>query len=165
LQGKEYTATRTVKAVLKNITFGGKKTNPVWTCFEDLRIRGLSGVRCRYCLWITNDRSPTTLKFHLKRKHDTGLGGIWSNVEEKIYLSPSNISFPRMKLKPEDHALSHTPSIFMSASFSIYNDIFQNSLFTHPPIYKSSLSTHPSYIFITLFPRNEIFSSPIPLFL
>lgn len=29
LQGKEYTATRTVKAVLKNITFGGKKTNPV----------------------------------------------------------------------------------------------------------------------------------------
>ncbi|VDM21884.1 unnamed protein product [Wuchereria bancrofti] len=45
---------------------------------------GLSGVRCRYCEWITNDRSPTTLKFHLKRKHDTGLGGIWNIVEERI---------------------------------------------------------------------------------
>lgn len=95
----------------------------MWTCFEDLRIRGLSGVRCRYCLWITNDRSPTTLKFHLKRKHDTGLGGIWSNVEEKIYLSPSNIrlarvknvSFPRfklgMKLKPEDQLLHESVAV------------------------------------------------------
>lgn len=50
----------------------------------DLKTKGLSGVRCRYCEWITNDRSPTTLKFHLKRKHDTGLGGIWNIVEERI---------------------------------------------------------------------------------
>ncbi|VDN91373.1 unnamed protein product [Brugia pahangi] len=63
---------------------GRKKTNPVWNFFVDLKTKGLSGVRCRYCEWITNDRSPTTLKFHLKRKHDTGLGGIWNIVEERI---------------------------------------------------------------------------------
>ncbi|VDN05658.1 unnamed protein product [Thelazia callipaeda] len=63
---------------------GRKKTNPVWNFFVDLKTKGLSGVRCRYCDWITNDRSPTTLKFHLKRKHDTGLGGIWNIVEERI---------------------------------------------------------------------------------
>ncbi|KHN81709.1 hypothetical protein Tcan_07191 [Toxocara canis] len=65
---------------------GRKKTNPVWDFFTDLKPRGLPGVRCRYCDWITNDRSPTTLKFHLKRKHDTGPGGIWSIVEERIVL-------------------------------------------------------------------------------
>uniref|UniRef100_A0A8R1XYN5 BED-type domain-containing protein n=1 Tax=Onchocerca volvulus TaxID=6282 RepID=A0A8R1XYN5_ONCVO len=63
---------------------GRKKTNPVWNFFVDLKTKGLSGVRCRYCEWITNDRSPTTLKFHLKRKHDTGIGGIWNIVEERI---------------------------------------------------------------------------------
>ncbi|EJD75098.1 hypothetical protein LOAG_17692 [Loa loa] len=63
---------------------GRKKTNPVWNYFVDLKTKGLSGVRCRYCEWITNDRSPTTLKFHLKRKHDTGLGGVWNIVEERI---------------------------------------------------------------------------------
>ncbi|OZC09430.1 BED zinc finger [Onchocerca flexuosa] len=56
----------------------------VWNFFVDLKTKGLSGVRCRYCEWITNDRSPTTLKFHLKRKHDTGIGGIWNIVEERI---------------------------------------------------------------------------------
>lgn len=50
----------------------------------DLKTKSLSGVRCRYCEWITNDRSPTTLKFHLKRKHDTGFGGVWNIVEERI---------------------------------------------------------------------------------
>uniref|UniRef100_A0A9J2Q9R7 BED-type domain-containing protein n=1 Tax=Ascaris lumbricoides TaxID=6252 RepID=A0A9J2Q9R7_ASCLU len=65
---------------------GRKKTNPVWDFFTDLKSRGLPGVRCRYCDWITNDRSPTTLKFHLKRKHDTGPGGIWAIVEERIIL-------------------------------------------------------------------------------
>ncbi|VDN20226.1 unnamed protein product [Gongylonema pulchrum] len=70
---------------------GRKKTNPVWNFFVDLKTKGLSGVRCRYCDWITNDRSPTTLKFHLKRKHDTGLGGIWNIVEERIGINqPQN---------------------------------------------------------------------------
>lgn len=65
----------------------------VWNFFVDLKIKALSGVRCRYCEWITNDRSPTTLKFHLKRKHDTGLGGIWNIVEERIGISaPHNRS-------------------------------------------------------------------------
>lgn len=63
----------------------------VWNYFVDLKTKGLSGVRCRYCEWITNDRSPTTLKFHLKRKHDTGLGGIWNIVEERIGINqPQN---------------------------------------------------------------------------
>ncbi|MFH4984747.1 hypothetical protein AB6A40_011456 [Gnathostoma spinigerum] len=65
---------------------GRKKTNPVWDFFTDLKNKGLPGVRCRYCEWITNDRSPTTLKFHLKRRHDTGPGGIWAIVEERINL-------------------------------------------------------------------------------
>ncbi|CAJ0577230.1 unnamed protein product, partial [Mesorhabditis spiculigera] len=53
---------------------GRKKSNPVWEFFTDLRVHGLAGVRCRFCHWVTNDRSPTTMKFHLKRKHDTGPG-------------------------------------------------------------------------------------------
>uniref|UniRef100_A0A1I7XK50 BED-type domain-containing protein n=1 Tax=Heterorhabditis bacteriophora TaxID=37862 RepID=A0A1I7XK50_HETBA len=56
----------------------------VWEFFTDLRGHGLAGVRCRFCHWVTNDRSPTTMKFHLKRKHDTGPGGLWAICEEKI---------------------------------------------------------------------------------
>uniref|UniRef100_A0A158P5S6 BED-type domain-containing protein n=1 Tax=Angiostrongylus cantonensis TaxID=6313 RepID=A0A158P5S6_ANGCA len=56
----------------------------VWEFFTDLRSHGLAGVRCRFCHWVTNDRSPTTMKFHLKRKHDTGPGGLWAICEEKI---------------------------------------------------------------------------------
>ncbi|KAE9417182.1 hypothetical protein Angca_000985 [Angiostrongylus cantonensis] len=63
---------------------GRKKSNPVWEFFTDLRSHGLAGVRCRFCHWVTNDRSPTTMKFHLKRKHDTGPGGLWAICEEKI---------------------------------------------------------------------------------
>ncbi|GMS80160.1 hypothetical protein PENTCL1PPCAC_2335 [Pristionchus entomophagus] len=63
---------------------GRKKSNPVWEFFTDLRAYGLAGVRCRFCHWLTNDRSPTTMKFHLKRKHDTGPGGLWAICEEKI---------------------------------------------------------------------------------
>ncbi|KAJ1346898.1 hypothetical protein KIN20_001826 [Parelaphostrongylus tenuis] len=63
---------------------GRKKSNPVWEFFTDLRGHGLAGVRCRFCHWVTNDRSPTTMKFHLKRKHDTGPGGLWAICEEKI---------------------------------------------------------------------------------
>ncbi|EGT39327.1 hypothetical protein CAEBREN_31223, partial [Caenorhabditis brenneri] len=76
---------------------GRKKSNPVWEFFTDLRTHGLAGVRCRFCHWVTNDRSPTTMKFHLKRKHDTGPGGLWAICEEKINSqAPANYA-PRMK--------------------------------------------------------------------
>ncbi|PIC23498.1 hypothetical protein B9Z55_017182 [Caenorhabditis nigoni] len=81
---------------------GRKKSNPVWEFFTDLRTHGLAGVRCRFCHWVTNDRSPTTMKFHLKRKHDTGPGGLWAICEEKINSqAPANYA-PRMKKQPED---------------------------------------------------------------
>ncbi|CAI4225053.1 unnamed protein product [Auanema sp. JU1783] len=76
---------------------GRKKSNPVWEFFTDLRGHGLAGVRCRFCHWVTNDRSPTTMKFHLKRKHDTGPGGLWAICEEKINSqAPANYA-PRTK--------------------------------------------------------------------
>uniref|UniRef100_A0A8R1DYB4 BED-type domain-containing protein n=1 Tax=Caenorhabditis japonica TaxID=281687 RepID=A0A8R1DYB4_CAEJA len=81
---------------------GRKKSNPVWEFFTDLRTHGLAGVRCRFCHWVTNDRSPTTMKFHLKRKHDTGPGGLWAICEEKINSqAPANYA-PRVKKQPED---------------------------------------------------------------
>ncbi|CAD6186722.1 unnamed protein product [Caenorhabditis auriculariae] len=84
---------------------GRKKSNPVWDFFTDLRTHGLAGVRCRFCHWVTNDRSPTTMKFHLKRKHDTGPGGLWAICEEKINSqAPANYA-PRTKkmgLQSED---------------------------------------------------------------
>ncbi|EFO99999.1 hypothetical protein CRE_18887 [Caenorhabditis remanei] len=84
---------------------GRKKSNPVWEFFTDLRTHGLAGVRCRFCHWVTNDRSPTTMKFHLKRKHDTGPGGLWAICEEKINSqAPANYA-PRMKKQPEDMLL------------------------------------------------------------
>uniref|UniRef100_A0A914VAY2 BED-type domain-containing protein n=1 Tax=Plectus sambesii TaxID=2011161 RepID=A0A914VAY2_9BILA len=67
---------------------GRKKSNPVWEFFEDLRSEGLPGVRCRFCGWSSNDRSPTTMKFHLRRKHDTGPDGPWASCAEKIALTP-----------------------------------------------------------------------------
>nr|CDJ86873.1 Zinc finger domain containing protein [Haemonchus contortus] len=76
----------------------------VWEFFTDLRGHGLAGVRCRFCHWVTNDRSPTTMKFHLKRKHDTGPGGLWAICEEKINSqAPANYA-PRSK-KSEDALL------------------------------------------------------------
>ncbi|PAV64385.1 hypothetical protein WR25_11406 isoform A [Diploscapter pachys] len=82
---------------------GRKKSNPVWEFFTDLRGHGLAGVRCRFCHWVTNDRSPTTMKFHLKRKHDTGPGGLWAICEEKINSqAPANYG-PRMKKISEDN--------------------------------------------------------------
>ncbi|VDM67501.1 unnamed protein product [Strongylus vulgaris] len=73
----------------------------VWEFFTDLRGHGLAGVRCRFCHWVTNDRSPTTMKFHLKRKHDTGPGGLWAICEEKINSqAPANYA-PRSR-KSED---------------------------------------------------------------
>ncbi|CAI2355228.1 unnamed protein product [Caenorhabditis sp. 36 PRJEB53466] len=90
---------------------GRKKSNPVWEFFTDLRAHGLAGVRCRFCHWVTNDRSPTTMKFHLKRKHDTGPGGLWAICEEKINSqAPANYA-PRVKKQPEDlllKALTHS---------------------------------------------------------
>ncbi|PAV71938.1 hypothetical protein WR25_16647 isoform A [Diploscapter pachys] len=82
---------------------GRNKSNPVWEFFTDLRGHGLAGVRCRFCHWVTNDRSPTTMKFHLKRKHDTGPGGLWAICEEKINSqAPANYG-PRMKKISEDN--------------------------------------------------------------
>ncbi|CAJ0570008.1 unnamed protein product, partial [Mesorhabditis spiculigera] len=79
---------------------GRKKSNPVWEFFTDLRVHGLAGVRCRFCHWVTNDRSPTTMKFHLKRKHDTGPGGLWALCEEKInQQTPPNYA-PRKRPEP-----------------------------------------------------------------
>ncbi|EPB79430.1 BED zinc finger [Ancylostoma ceylanicum] len=76
----------------------------VWEFFTDLRGHGLAGVRCRFCHWVTNDRSPTTMKFHLKRKHDTGPGGLWAICEEKINSqAPANYA-PRSR-KSEDALL------------------------------------------------------------
>ncbi|CAI5451055.1 unnamed protein product [Caenorhabditis angaria] len=96
---------------------GRKKSNPVWEFFTDLRTHGLAGVRCRFCHWVTNDRSPTTMKFHLKRKHDTGPGGLWAVCEEKINSqAPANYA-PRTKKTPEDifiKALSQQSNQFPS---------------------------------------------------
>ncbi len=60
----------------------------MWEFFSDLRAQGMSGVRCRFCDWTTNDRSPTTMKFHLRRRHDTGAGGLWAMCAEKIAQAP-----------------------------------------------------------------------------
>ncbi|VBB32454.1 unnamed protein product [Acanthocheilonema viteae] len=97
---------------------GRKKTNPVWNFFVDLKTKGLTGVRCRYCEWITNDRSPTTLKFHLKRKHDTGLGGIWNIVEERIGINqPQGRS--RLVVNNRNNVVSLIPSQGETAAFAI----------------------------------------------
>ncbi|CAJ0961837.1 unnamed protein product, partial [Mesorhabditis belari] len=97
---------------------GRKKSNPVWEFFTDLRVHGLAGVRCRFCHWVTNDRSPTTMKFHLKRKHDTGAGGLWALCEEKInQQAPPNYA-PRKRSEPMRSLPSSSDSIF-SRGFSL----------------------------------------------
>ncbi|KAH7730842.1 Protein T10B5.10 [Aphelenchoides avenae] len=65
---------------------GRKKSNPAWEFFVDLREKGFTGVRCRFCGYYSTDRSPTGMRFHIKRNHDTGVGGLWHLLEEKYKL-------------------------------------------------------------------------------
>ncbi|VDM58514.1 unnamed protein product [Angiostrongylus costaricensis] len=106
----------------------------VWEFFTDLRGHGLAGVRCRFCHWVTNDRSPTTMKFHLKRKHDTGPGGLWAICEEKINSqAPANYA-PRPRksddafikaLTTQRHQI-HNFNPFTSAETKIGNAVVDN---------------------------------------
>lgn len=48
-----------------------------------MREKGMTGVCCRHCDFYSEDRSPTLLKFHVKRFHDTGPGGLWHQLKEK----------------------------------------------------------------------------------
>uniref|UniRef100_A0A1I7TYK2 BED-type domain-containing protein n=1 Tax=Caenorhabditis tropicalis TaxID=1561998 RepID=A0A1I7TYK2_9PELO len=130
---------------------GRKKSNPVWEFFTDLRTHGLAGVRCRFCHWVTNDRSPTTMKFHLKRKHDTGPGGLWAICEEKINSqAPANYA-PRVKKQPDDLLLKALtqPSAFSFNPFATAEiklgaqDDFLTALIQQASQYANS-STSPS---------------------
>ncbi|CAB3398898.1 unnamed protein product [Caenorhabditis bovis] len=132
---------------------GRKKSNPVWEFFTDLRTHGLAGVRCRFCHWVTNDRSPTTMKFHLKRKHDTGPGGLWAICEEKINSqAPANYA-PRTKKTPEDMFLkalsqqsglsSFNPFATAEVKMSAGQDDFLAALIQQASQYANS-STSPS---------------------
>uniref|UniRef100_A0A915ETQ5 BED-type domain-containing protein n=1 Tax=Ditylenchus dipsaci TaxID=166011 RepID=A0A915ETQ5_9BILA len=66
---------------------GRKKSNPAWAFFIDLRDQGLPGIKCRHCDFVSDDRSPLTMKYHIKKLHNTGVGdfgAFWkSNIDCK----------------------------------------------------------------------------------
>lgn len=91
------------------------------------------------------------MKFHLKRKHDTGPGGLWAICEEKINSqAPANYA-PRVRKQPEDlflKALSQ-PSAFGFNPFATAEikmsapDDFLTALIEQAKQYSNS-STSPS---------------------
>jgi len=62
---------------------GRKKSNPAWEFFNDLRPQGVNAVKCRYCEFCSEDRSPSAMRLHIRKAHDTGIGGLWYQLEQK----------------------------------------------------------------------------------
>lgn len=87
-----------------------------------MRSKGKNGVSCKFCSFYSEERSPTALKFHIKRFHDTGVGGLWHRLNELYnWQAPHKYSSRIRKSKTPENENALNSSLFkLSVSYLKY---------------------------------------------